>query len=120
MKFVLLLCLVTAKEFPYSKYYDYTAVKPDEKGYQMSVSISISQSGLDNPLMFGLTTAIYPKPNEFVDDNIYQSYVQLQGMSESKSYNNIVCNMFYSSKKIEIINSCGFELMVTLQNVTYD
>jgi hypothetical protein len=69
-------------------------------GYSMTVTISIYQASKDTNMTFAWVTSLYtPNLNSttsFAPGNIYQTYVQGQGLAlKDGEYNNAVCNMVY-------------------------
>lgn len=117
----LFLATAEAKKFPYSKNYEFLSVpngKPGvTKNYEMGVTFTVFQETEETDMIFKVLTSIYTA-SDFVNGNIYQSYVQFEGMSENNN-SNIVCNMIYNSKTpknpaVTVINSCGTTLLYTL------
>ena len=118
-----LFAVVDAKVFPYSKNYEFLTVPNGTinatKDYEMGVTFTITQEAADTPMIFNVLTSIYPSKG-FATGNIYQAYVQFEGMAET-SYSNTVCNMIFSEKKptYDVKNSCGTTLFYTLTFTKY-
>jgi hypothetical protein len=77
--FVLSSLVYAAVAWPNQKSYEFNAIPVGTPGttagYDMGVSISITQLSESDLLTFGVVTGIYPASNKFVTGNIYQSYV---------------------------------------------
>ncbi len=118
-----LLAFAEAKIFPYSKNYQFLSVPNGTinatPGYEMGVTFTITQEADDTAMMFNVLTSIYPG-TAFAVGNIYQAYVQFEGMSEF-AYSNTVCNMIFNNLKstYTVANSCGTTLFYTLNHTKY-
>ena len=126
MKFTVLSALVAsaaAKNIPYTKSYDFMPINVGTTGvttgYSMGLSITVAQQAKALTLTFALTTGIYPASNAFVAKNIYQTYVQLAGMSETGTNNNVVCNMDFTLNTFTAVNSCGVTKLNTIVKSIY-
>ncbi|MFM7856259.1 MAG: hypothetical protein ACKO96_31140 [Flammeovirgaceae bacterium] len=76
----------------------------------------------DANLKFGVSLGVAPpSDHEWINQSVYQAWIQIKDPDKSTEteiyWNNVVCSVFYDSKKSSKIyykNSCGFKSLFPL------